>query len=88
MRDREGPEAQDLLQKLLSTQSFQRVDSGAISSLTLNTEVGGDGARVMAGWLKAQSAFPKEDLAPTVTAQFQETPSSQLHRAPEMHLST
>lgn len=28
--------------------------------------------------MKAQSAFPKEDLAPTVTAQFQE--------APEMHV--
>lgn len=63
MRDGEGPEAQDLLQKLLSTQSFQRVDSGAISSLTLNTEVGGDGARVMVEWLKAQTAFPKEDPA-------------------------
>lgn len=39
MRDREGPEAQDLLQKLLSTQSFQRVDSGAISSLTLSRQL-------------------------------------------------
>lgn len=69
MRDGEGPKAQNLLQKLLFTQSFQGVDSRAIGSLTLNTEVGGDRARVMAGWLKAL----------TVTAQFQEMPSSQLH---------